>query len=99
MIKLWITIASLVNTNDIKYEMATSINDVQDKMEWIIEDLNQGNLTEEETLDLMLEWEELNKEEDILIKYYKIYFKYSNLYSSRILHYSMFMLYSYKNTC
>ena len=43
-------------------------------MEWIIEDLNQGNLTEEETLKLMLEWEELNKEEDILIKYYSIYF-------------------------
>ena len=74
MIKLWITIASLTNISDIKYEMATSINEVQDKMEWIIEDLNQGNLTEEETLKLMLEWEELNKEEDILIKYYSIYF-------------------------
>jgi len=73
MIKLWITIASL-NISDIKYEMSTSINEVQDKMEWIIEDLNQGNLTEEETLKLMLEWEELNKEEDILIKYYSIYF-------------------------
>ena len=74
MIKLWITIASLTNVSDIKYEMATSINEVQDKMEWIIEDLNQGNLTEQETLQLMLEWEELNKEEDILIKYYSIYF-------------------------
>jgi len=74
MIKLWITIASLTNISDIKYEMSTSINEVQDKMEWIIEDLNQGNLTEEETLKLMLEWEELNKEEDILIKYYSIYF-------------------------
>ena len=74
MIKLWITIASLTNISDIKYEMATSINEVQDKMEWIIEDLNQGNLTEQETLQLMLEWEELNKEEDILIKYYSIYF-------------------------
>tara|TARA_R100001463_G_scaffold25256_1_gene59963 strand:+ start:419 stop:649 length:231 start_codon:yes stop_codon:yes gene_type:complete len=74
MIKLWITIASLTNVSDVKYEMATSINEVQDKMEWIIEDLNQGNLTEQETLQLMLEWEELNKEEDILIKYYSIYF-------------------------
>jgi len=74
MIKLWITIASLTNVSDVKYEMATSINKVQDKMEWIIEDLNQGNLTEQETLQLMLEWEELNKEEDILIKYYSIYF-------------------------
>lgn len=74
MIKLWITIASLTNVSDVKYEMATSINDVQDKMEWIVEDLNQGNLTEQETLQLMLEWEELNKEEDILIKYYSIYF-------------------------
>ena len=74
MIKLWITILSLTNVSDIKYEMATSINEVQDKMEWIIEDLNQGNLTEQETLKLMLEWEELNKEEDILIKYYNIYF-------------------------
>ena len=74
MVKLWITIASLTNVYDIKYEMATSINEVQDKMEWIIEDLNQGNLTEQETLQLMLEWEELNKEEDILIKYYSIYF-------------------------
>ena len=74
MIKLWITLASLTNIPDIKYEMATSINEVQDKMEWIIEDLNQGNLTEQETLQLMLEWEELNKEEDILIKYYSIYF-------------------------
>ena len=74
MIKLWITIASLTNVSDIKYEMATSINEVQDKMEWIVEDLNQGNLTEKETLQLMLEWEELNKEEDILIKYYSIYF-------------------------
>ncbi len=50
MVKLWITIASLTNVSDIKYEMATSINEVQDKMEWIIEDLNQGNLTEQETL-------------------------------------------------
>ena len=74
MIKLWITILSLTNVSDIKYEMATSINEVQDKMEWIIEDLNQGNLTEQETLKLMLKWEELNKEEDILIKYYNIYF-------------------------
>ena len=74
MIKLWITIASLTNVSDVKYEMATSINNVQDKMEWIIEDLNQGNLNEQETLQLMLEWEELNKEEDILIKYYSIYF-------------------------
>ena len=74
MIKLWITIASLTNVTDIKYEMSTSINEVQDKMEWIVEDLNQGNLTEQETLQLMLEWEELNKEEDILIKYYSIYF-------------------------
>ncbi len=74
MIKLWITIASLTNISDIKYEMSTSINEVQDKMEWIVEDLNQGNLTKEETLKLMLEWEELNKEEDILIKYYSIYF-------------------------
>jgi len=74
MIKLWITIASLTNVSDFKYEMATSINEVQDKMEWIVEDLNQGNLTEKETLQLMLEWEELNKEEDILIKYYSIYF-------------------------
>ncbi len=74
MIKLWITIASLTNVSDIKYEMSTSINEVQDKMEWIVEDLNQGNLTEQETLQLMLEWEELNKEEDILIKYYSIYF-------------------------
>ena len=74
MIKLWITIASLTNISDIKYEMLTSINEVQDKMEWIVEDLNQGNLTKEETLKLMLEWEELNKEEDILIKYYSIYF-------------------------
>tara|TARA_R100000655_G_scaffold15638_1_gene34574 strand:+ start:534 stop:764 length:231 start_codon:yes stop_codon:yes gene_type:complete len=74
MIKLWITILSLTNVSDIKYEMATSINEVQDKMEWIIEDLNQGNLTEQETLKLMLEWKELNKEEDILIKYYNIYF-------------------------
>jgi len=74
MIKLWIAIASLTNVSDIKYEMATSINEVQDKMEWIVEDLNQGNLTEKETLQLMLEWEELNKEEDILIKYYSIYF-------------------------
>ena len=74
MIKLWITIASLTNVSDFKYEMATSINEVQDKMEWIVEDLNQGNLTEQETLQLMLEWEELNKEEDILIKYYSIYF-------------------------
>lgn len=65
---------SLTNVSDIKYEMATSINEVQDKMEWIIEDLNQGNLTEQETLKLMLEWKELNKEEDILIKYYNIYF-------------------------
>ena len=74
MVKLWITIASLTNVYDTKYEMATSINEVQDKMEWIIEDLNQGNLTEQETLQLMLEWEELNKEENILIKYYSIYF-------------------------
>ncbi len=74
MIKLWITIASLTNVSDVKYEMATSINNVQDKMEWIVEDLNQGDLTEQETLQLMLEWEELNKEEDILIKYYSIYF-------------------------
>ena len=35
---------------------------------------DHGNLTEQETLKLMLEWKELNKEEDILIKYYNIYF-------------------------
>ena len=33
-----------------------------------------GNLTKEETLELMLEWEELDVEQDILIKYYNIYF-------------------------
>ncbi len=74
MIKLWITVLSLTNYSDIKYEMGNDINRVQDKMEWIMEDLNQGNLTKEETLKLMLEWEELDKEEDTLIKYYKIYF-------------------------
>ncbi len=74
MIKLWITVLSLTNYSDIKYEMGEDINRVQDKMEWIMEDLNQGNLTKEETLKLMLEWEELDKEENTLIKYYKIYF-------------------------
>jgi len=74
MIKLWITVLSLTNYSDIKYEMGNDINRVQDKMEWIMEDLNQGNLTEKETLALMLKWEELDKEEDTLIKYYKIYF-------------------------
>ena len=74
MIKLWITVLSLTNYSDIKYEMGNDINRVQDKMEWIIEDLNQGNLTEKETLALMLKWEELDKEEDTLIKYYKQYF-------------------------
>ena len=74
MIKLWITVLSLTNYSDIKYEMGEDINKVQDKMEWLMEDLNQGNLTSKETLALMLEWEELNKEEDILIKYYKQYF-------------------------
>ena len=74
MIKLWITVLSLTNYSDIKYEMGNDINRVQDTMEWIMEDLNQGNLTKEETLKLMLEWEELDKEEDTLIKYYKIYF-------------------------
>ena len=74
MIKLWITVLSLTNYSDIKYEMGEDINRVQDKMEWIMEDLNQGNLTEKETLALMLKWEELDKEEDTLIKYYKQYF-------------------------
>ncbi len=74
MIKLWIAVLSLTNYSDIKYEMGEDINRVQDKMEWIMEDLNQGNLTKEETLKLMLEWEELDKEENTLIKYYKIYF-------------------------
>jgi len=74
MIKLWITVLSLTNYSDIKYEMGNDINRVQDKMEWIMEDLNQGNLTEKETLALMLKWEELDKEEDTLIKYYKQYF-------------------------
>ena len=74
MIQLWITVLSLTNYSDIKYEMGNDINRVQDKMEWIMEDLNQGNLTEKETLALMLKWEELDKEEDTLIKYYKIYF-------------------------
>ena len=74
MIKLWITVLSLTNYSDIKYEMGEDINKVQDKMEWLMEDLNQGNLTSKETLALMLEWEELDKEEDILIKYYKQYF-------------------------
>jgi len=74
MIKLWITVLSLTNYSDIKYEMGEDISDVQDKMEWIMEDLNQGNLTEKETLALMLKWEELDKEEDTLIKYYKQYF-------------------------
>ena len=74
MIKLWITLASLTNVSDVKYEMGESITLLGDKKEWIIEDLNQGNLTKEETLELMLEWEELNVEQDILIKYYNIYF-------------------------
>jgi len=74
MIQLWITVLSLTNYSDIKYEMGNDINKVQDKMEWIMEDLNQGNLTEKETLALMLKWEELDKEEDTLIKYYKQYF-------------------------
>jgi len=74
MIQLWITVLSLTNYSDIKYEMGNDINRVQDKMEWIMEDLNQGNLTEKETLALMLKWEELDKEEDTLIKYYKQYF-------------------------
>tara|TARA_R100000908_G_C3748196_1_gene143164 strand:- start:700 stop:930 length:231 start_codon:yes stop_codon:yes gene_type:complete len=74
MIKLWITLASLTNVSDVKYEMGESITLLGDKKEWIIEDLNQGNLTKEQTLELMLEWEELNVEQDILIKYYNIYF-------------------------
>ena len=74
MIKLWITILSLTNVSDIKYEMGESITYLGDQKEWIIEDLNQGNLTKEETLELMLEWEELDVEQDILIKYYNIYF-------------------------
>ena len=74
MIKLWITLASLINVSDVKYEMGESITLLGDKKEWIIEDLNQGNLTKEQTLELMLEWEELNVEQDILIKYYNIYF-------------------------
>ncbi len=74
MIKLWITVLSLTSYSDIKYEMGEDINKVQDKMEWLMEDLNQGNLTAKETLAIMLEWEELDKEEDILIKYYKQYF-------------------------
>ena len=55
--------------------MGESITYLGDKKEWIIEDLNQGNLSKEETLELMLEWEELDVEQDILIKYYNIYFK------------------------
>ena len=74
MIKLWITLASLTNVSDVKYEMGESITLLGDKKEWIIEDLNQGNLTKEQTLELMLEWEELNVEQDILIKYYNISF-------------------------
>ena len=74
MIKLWITLASLTNVSDVKHEMGESITLLGDKKEWIIEDLNQGNLTKEQTLELMLEWEELNVEQDILIKYYNIYF-------------------------
>ena len=74
MIKLWITILSLTSVSDVKYEMGESITLLGDKKEWIIEDLNQGNLTKEETLELMLEWEELDVEQDILIKYYNIYF-------------------------
>ena len=62
MIKLWITLASLTNVSDVKYEMGESITLLGDKKEWIIEDLNQGNLTKEQTLELMLEWEELNVE-------------------------------------
>ena len=73
MIKLWITLASLTNVSDVKYEMGESITLLGDKKEWIIEDLNQGNLTKEQTLELMLEWEELNVEQDILIKYYNIF--------------------------
>ena len=74
MIKLWITILSLTNYSDIKYEMGENITHLGDKKEWIIEDLNQGNLTQEQTLELMLEWENLDVEQDILIKYYNIYF-------------------------
>jgi len=74
MIKLWITLASLTSVSDVKYEMGESITHLGDQKEWIIEDLNQGNLTKEETLELMLEWEKLNVEQDILIKYYNIYF-------------------------
>jgi len=74
MIKLWITILSLTNYSDIKYEMGENITHLGDQKEWIIEDLNQGNLTQEQTLELMLEWEKLNVEQDILIKYYNIYF-------------------------
>ena len=70
MIKLWITLASLTSVSDVKYEMSESITHLGDQKEWIIEDLNQGNLTKEETLELMLEWEKLNIEQDILIKYY-----------------------------
>ena len=74
MIKLWITILSLTNVSDIKWEMGESITHLGDQKEWIIEDLNQGNLTKEQTLELMLEWENLDIEQDILIKYYNIYF-------------------------
>jgi hypothetical protein len=75
MIKLWITILSLTNVSDIKYEMGENITYLGDQKEWIIEDLNQGNLTQEQTLELMLEWEKLDVEQDILIKHYNIYFK------------------------
>ena len=75
MIKLWITILSLTNYSDIKYEMGENITYLGDKKEWIIEDLNQGNLTQEQTLELMLQWEKLDVEQDILIKHYNIYFK------------------------
>mgnify|MGYP003142248838 CR=1 FL=1 len=74
MIKLWITVLSLTNYSDIKYEMGENITHLGDQKEWIIEDLNQGNLSKEKTLELMLEWEELDVEQDILIKYYNIYF-------------------------
>ena len=74
MIKLWITVLSLTNYSDIKYEMGENITHLGDQKEWIIEDLNQGNLSKEKTLELMLEWENLDVEQDILIKYYNIYF-------------------------
>ena len=71
MIKIILTIAQLLQPYELPEQAYwnEAINNVQDQMTWIIEDLNNGRITEKEAEYYL---QNLDRTEDLLIHLYNV---------------------------